>query len=255
MKHLRCFLALGCFLVVTLPARAQDEDRIKKLFQDAIKALGGEAFTNVTDMVSEGNYFGFNREGDQTGLIKYNDYTKLPDKSRFEIGNKKKMRDVTVFNLEKNEGWIQEGQKETRAATAQEMKDFRNSVKHSLDTIFRYRYKDPENKLFYLGPGEGDEVRFEMVKILDPENDEVTVYFDRASKLPAKIESRTINKRGIRVREVQEYSQWHVVQGVNTPLRLDVYANGVKSSGQYAVKVTFNNSLPDSLFSKPEPQK
>jgi len=29
-------------------------------------------------------------------------------------------------------------------------------------------YKDPENKLFYLGPGEGSEVTFELVKLLDP---------------------------------------------------------------------------------------
>jgi hypothetical protein len=135
------------------------------------------------------------------------------------------------------------------------MKEFKNAVKHSLDTIFRFRYKDPDNKLFYLGPGDGAEVQYELVKILDPENDEVTVYFDRASKLPVKIESRPINRRGIKVREVQEYSQWHVVQGVNTPLRVDTYINGAKSSGQYAVKITYNNALPDSFFSKPEPPK
>ncbi len=102
-----------------LPVRGQDPDteRIQKLFQDAILNLGGDTYLKVTDMVSNGNYFQFDRDGNSSGLIKFDDWTKLPDKSRFELGNKKKERDVTVFNLEKNQGWILEGQKDTRDAS------------------------------------------------------------------------------------------------------------------------------------------
>lgn len=234
---------------------AQDEQRIQMLFRDAIEAMGGEKFLAVADMVSEGNYFLFDREGNSSGLIKYNDYTKLPNKSRFELGNKKKLRDVTVFNLEKGEGWILEGQKETRAATPDEMKDFKDAVKHSLDNIFRSRYKDPNNKFFYLGPGEGDDVRSELVQILDPENDTVTIFFDRMSKLPLKLETKGIDKRGVQLRHVEEFSQWHDIQGVKTPLRTDHFVNGRKYSQIFVVKITFNNNLPDSFFSKPEPPK
>lgn len=251
----RLALTLVFVFFLGLSARSQDEEKIQKLFQDAIQAMGGDAYMKVTDIVSEGNLFYFNRDGDSSGLIKYNDYTRFPDKSRFEVGNRKKLRDVTVFNLEKNEGWILEGQKETRAATAEEMKSFKDAIKHSLDMILRFRYKDPDNRLFYLGPGDGADVRLEAVKILDPENDEVTVHFDRAGKLPAKIEYRTINRRGIALREVEEYSQWLLTQGINTPLRTDHYQNGFKSSQQFIVKITYNNSLPDSFFVKPEPPK
>src|SRR5437867_7659698 len=123
MARLR-FLTGAWILAATL-LHSQDEEKIQKLFGDAIEAMGGETFLKVTDMVSEGNYFQFDRDGNSSGLIKYNDYTKLPDKSRFELGNKKKLRDVTVFNLEKNQGWILEGQKDTRDATAEEMKSFK----------------------------------------------------------------------------------------------------------------------------------
>jgi hypothetical protein len=163
---------------------------------------------------------------------------------------------VQVFNLEKNEAWILEGQKPTREATPDEMKDFRDLVKHKLDNIFRLRWKDPANKLFYMGPGEGPEVRLEVVKLLDPENDEISIYFDRASKLPAKIEYHGVDaKRGINLRTVKEFSQWHVIDGVNTPMRVDTYRNGKKASQLYALKVTYNNNLQDSFFSKPEPPK
>jgi outer membrane lipoprotein-sorting protein len=249
-----CFLCL-VGLTVPLSARGQDEEKIQKLFQDAIQAMGGDTYLNVKDMTSEGNYFLFNREGDSSGLIKYTDYTKLPDKSRFELGNKKKARDITVFNLEKNEGWILEYPKEVRAATPSEMKEFRNDANHSIDNIMRFRWKDPANKLFYLGPGDGSEVTLEMVKILNPENDEVTVYFDRMSKLPAKIEYRSVSKQGVQQRNVQEFSQWVVVQGVNTPLRVDGYINKRQSFQSFITKIDYNTDIPDSFFTKPEQPK
>jgi hypothetical protein len=246
------------FLLLALlapKARTQDDDIVRRLFQDAIQAMGGDAYLNVKDMVSEGQYFAFNNEGESSGLIRFSDYTKLPDKSRHESGNKKKDQEITVFNLEKNEGWILEGQKGARDANPEEMRRFGNLVKHSIDIIFHYRYKDPENKLFYLGPGEGNDLTLEMVKILDPENDETTVYFDRISKLPAKIEYREMNRRGIRLRLVDEFSQWHIFQGVNTPMRVDGYVNGRRATQSFVLKITYNNNLPDSFFSKPVPPK
>jgi hypothetical protein len=248
-------MILGLVLLFASYSRSQDEEMAKKLFQEAIQIMGGDAFLNAEDMVSEGQFFVFNNEGDSSGLIKFSDYTKLPDKSRHESGNRKKELDITVFNLEKNEGWIVEGQKGVREAKPEEMRNFRGVVKHNIDTIFRYRYKDPANKLFYLGPGEGLDVTRDLVKIVDPENDETMVYFDRITKLPAKIEYRDINNRGIRVRLVDEFSQWHVVQGVNTPMRLDNFLNGRRASQNFVLKITYNNNLPDSFFSKPVPPK
>jgi len=252
-RYIVALLALA-FTVLPL-AQAQDEERIRQLFEGAIDKMGGDAFLQVTDIVSEGNYFFFDRDGNSSGLIKYSDYTKLPDKSRFELGNKKNMLDVTVFNLEKNEGWILEGQKETRDAKPEEMKDFKAAVKHSLDNILRFRYRDSANKLFYLGAGAGMDVQFELVKILDPENDEVTLYFDRMSKLPAKLEYRSVNSRGIRQLHREEFSQWLEYQGVYTPLRMDHFINGYKYSQMYITKITYNNNLPESFFSKPIPPK
>lgn len=255
MRVFQPVLFMGLLAVSLSPARGQDEEKAQKFFQDAIQTMGGDAYLNVKDMASEGNYFLYNSQGDSSGLIKYNDYSRLPDKSRFELGDRKKARDIIVFNLEKNEGWILEYPKDVRAATPQEMKDFQNDVKHSIDNIFHFRWKDPANKLFYLGPGEGNDVTLEMVQILDPDNDTVTVYFDRISKLPVKIEYQSVNKRGIHERNVQEFSQWHMVQGVNTPLRVDGYANRKQTFQSFIVRIEYNTNIPDSVFTKPEQAK
>ncbi len=254
MKSVNVVLLAGFILVSPMLAPGQDEERIQKLFQDAIQAMGGDAYLGVKDIVSVGNLFQFTRDASY-GPFKVDDYAKLPDRRRNEVGNKKKERNVIVFNLEKNEGWIQDGQKETRVATPEEMKEFRDSIKHNLNNIFLYRFKDPKINQFYLGPGEGSDVQFDLVKLLDEDNDEVTVYFDRVGKLPAKIEYRTIGKNDVRQRIVKEYSQWHSSQGINTPLRTDTYRNGAKYMQLYITKITYNSGLQDSFFTKPEPQK
>jgi hypothetical protein len=255
MRIKRLLLIFWVFVSFAPIVRGQDEEKIQRLFKDAIQAMGGDKYLNVTDMISEGQSFSFDRDGASSIPIKFTDYTKLPDKSRYELGNRKKERDITVFNLETNEGWILEGQKETREATKEEMSGFKNTVKHVIDNIFRFRYKNPDNKLFYLGPGEGREMTLEIVKLLDPENDEVAIYFDRISKLPAKIEYHDLSNRGVRMRIVDEFSQWHMEQGVNTPLRIDSYVNGRRSSQTFILKITYNNNLADSFFSKPVRQK
>jgi hypothetical protein len=248
-------LTISLAIVFAPLSRGQDAEVIKKLFEDAIDAMGGGKYLSVTDVVTEGQMFGFDADGASSLPIKYFDYTKFPDKSRFEVGSNKKKRDITVFNLGKNEGWILEGDRETRGAKPEEMEEFKNAVRHSIDMICRFRFRDSENKLFYMGPGEGKDVTLELVKIVDPENDEVTVFFDRISKLPAKIEYRSINSKGVRQRHVEEYSQWHVFQGIKTPLRIDRFINGRKDSQNFINKITYNNNLPDSLFVKPERPK
>lgn len=252
MKKLFWVFLVAAFLPVS--ARSREGDAALKLFEAAIEAMGGSDFLNVQDTVSTGNFFRFNRDG-LSPLMKFTDYTRLPDKSRFELGNKKRELEITVFNLEKEEGWILEGQKEAKAATREEMRDFRNLVKHSMEVLFRVRYKDPRNKLFHLGPGEGRDITLERVRLIDPDNDEVTVYFDRASGLPKKLEFREPDAAGVRQRVVHEFSQWHWIQGVRTSLRTDGYVNGRPAFQIHIIEIKYNSGLADNLFSKPVPPK
>jgi len=240
-----------CFFMSSARGQEADTEKIKALFENAIAAMGGEAFMNARDSISEGQLFVFNDRGESSGLIKFADYTRFPDKSRFEMGNKKNSLEITIFDLEKNEGWIIEGQREPKAATEDDMNGFRAAANHSIDNIFRFRWKEPENKMFYLGLGDGSDVSREMVRLIDSKNDEVIIYFDRNSKLPVKIESYRINARGVRQRITSEYSQWHKFSNVLTPMRIDSYTNGRRSSQHFILRLAYNNNIQDSLFSRP----
>ena len=235
------------------PVCRGEEDRARRLFEDAIAAMGGDAFLGVKDIVSEGRYFTFDRYGASSGLIRFTDYTKLPDKSRFELGTRKKELEITVFNLERDEGWVLEGQKGTRDANAEEMKGFRAAANHSLENIFRFRYRDPLNKLFYLGAGAGKDASLDVVKLIDPENDEILVYFDRASRLPVKLETGRLNDRGWE-RLTSEFSRWHTIQ-VNTAADRRDRGRAPRLPAVHHAKITYNNGLQDEFFSRPEPPK
>jgi hypothetical protein len=70
-----------------------------------------------------------------------------------------------------------------------------------------------------------------------------------------KLETRRRDDRGVRERLTSEYSQWHVIQGVNTPLRIDGYTGGRREFQQFITEITYNNDLRDEFFSRPEPPK
>ena len=255
---LRCgFLVTLAFCLMIAVARGQEtgEEKIRGFFDSAIAVMGGEAYMNVRDIVTQGQYFTFDSRGNSSGLIRFTDYTRFPDKSRFELGNRKNELEITIFDLEKNEGWIIQGEREAKAATKDEMKGFKVAVNHSLENIIRFHWQDPQNRLFYLGAGDGADVTRDMVRIITPENDDVVVYFDRVSKLPAKIEFQQINDRGVRSRIIEEYSQWHKNQDILMPMRSDRYTNGRRSSQMYILKVSYNGNVSDDLFSQPVSKK
>ncbi|MEJ2109464.1 MAG: hypothetical protein P8Z37_06035 [Acidobacteriota bacterium] len=58
-------LLLTCLIIAAIPVSlfSQDENKARILFEKAIEAMGGDAFLNVKDMVSSGNYFMFDRYG------------------------------------------------------------------------------------------------------------------------------------------------------------------------------------------------
>ena len=59
----KILLIFWAALVCTPYARSQDDVKIQQLFEDAIQAMGGDAYLNVKDMVSDGQVFYFDREG------------------------------------------------------------------------------------------------------------------------------------------------------------------------------------------------
>ena len=240
---------------VRTKAQAEGEKQARAAIEQSIQALGGKAFLEVRDIKSNGRYYRFRKGANSVGVV-YQDYTRLPNKSRYEEGTKKKDKEVTVYNLDLNKGWLLEGRKGVREAKPEEVDQFRRTVKHAVENVLRTRFNEPGVKLFYYGPNEvSGKVRSEAVELLDTENDAVIVYFDARTRLPIKLEYTEVSTDGRKQKVEEEYTNWHNIQGVQTPLRVDILVDGELANQRFVEKLSYNNSLPDTLFDKPQPEK
>jgi hypothetical protein len=57
---------------------------------------------------------------------------------------------------------------------------------------------------------------------------------------------------GVRRKQEREFSNWHVIQGINIALRLDTYVDGEMSTQQFWEEVAFNAPIPEDYFLEPQ---
>lgn len=245
----------------SLPARAQDRQNAKALevIEAAIKAMGGEKYRGVKNSQSRGRLFMFDRHG-QKGFTQFQDWTVYePVKSRFQTGEGKRQV-ARVYNLEIGKAWTVSGEKkdvEVEKIPAEEVQRWEEeAVKRDINVLLRHRINEPQVHLYYWGPediaGVGE---YEAVEFLDAANISVVVFFDLKTRLPSKLETSVTNRLGIREKRETEYYNWHTIQGVHTPLRVDDYTDGKMSSQIFIEEVAYNVSIPPDHFLSPKPEE
>ncbi len=248
------YLSLGLLLVLPSSARA-DTKKPREVVAAAIEAMGGKNYLDVKNSQSSGQYFTYDREG-RKGYAKYFDWTNLnPVKWRFQLGEGKR-QEVEIYNLEMGKGWSLEGKDTVADLKAEDVENFRKSVKRDIDILLRQRLDEEGMNLYYYSPddvaGAGDT---EAVEFLDSTNQSVIVFFDTKTHLPAKLETQTTDKLGLRHKEEVEYFTWFNIQNVLTPLRTDVHVDGQMSQQRFVEKIEYNVAIPDDFFLEPKIEK
>lgn len=243
-------MAAGAILCAgPVPARA-DDGKAREVLAAAVEAMGGETYLKVNSSHGTGNFFFFSRG--RKAFAKFFDWTVYePVKSRFQLGEGRRQQ-VRIHNLELNQGWLLEGRSSVEPLSEEEMKEFERAVRQDLDIILRKRLDEEGASLFYYSPddiaGQGE---YEAVEFLDASNDSVVIFFHRNNRLPAKVESHFTNKLGIRLKQEVEFYQWHSIQGVLTPLRIDIHVDGELVQQRFVEKIAYNVAIPEDYFREP----
>ncbi len=235
-----------------LQAGQEASSKAREVVAAAIEAMGGKAYLKVENSTSEGRYFVFQKG--RKGFAKFFDWTVYSDpvKSRFQSG-KGKRQIVTVHNMELEKGWRLEGVHDVEPLKPEEIEDFRRVVKRDLDYLLRNRLDEDGLQLFYYGQDEvSGSGNWEAVEFLDTANDSVVVFFDRDTHLPAKVETHVTNKMGVRLKQEKEFYNWHWIDGVFAPLRIDILVDGELSQQQFLEKLAFNTEIPPDYFLEPQ---
>jgi len=205
----------------------------------AVWKLGGEEFLGVTDVVSSGRYYQFQR-GELSGSDVFRDYLRFPDQERTEYG--KDGDRVRINNGDR--GWdISEETVEEQIP--EQIALYQEEYKVTLDHLLRVVLPESRATLQYIGTDMIDFNRVDVLEIRDEDRTRINLYIDRASHLLIRKSVRRLNSP-----EVYEevYSNYHEIQGVLTPLLVTRYTDGVKTMEIRFETVEYNPGLSDDLF-------
>lgn len=248
------FLAAAC-LTVAPRLKAQDDDvlmpaqsaeKAKQLIQEAITALGGQAYLNVHDATCTGHLGGFGHSGDLSGFEHFIDYTEPPFKDRQE--NLPKRNLISIYNGDK--GWTLDRGGVSEAAES-DISRFQEDTKVDLDNILRRRIHEPNMIFRYAGPDTVDLKEADWVELVDSDNRTIRIAFARDTHLPVR---KTVDIRNPKTQmlsqEVEYYSLYHPIDAIETPFQITRERNGLKVFQVFFDKCEYNTNLSDALFTK-----
>jgi hypothetical protein len=232
----------------SIPAnRGDDRKNVRQaraLLEQAILALGGQAFLNIHDVQQQGRTYGF-YHGRATGAgALFWRFVEYPDKERLEVT---KERDVAyVYAGEKGYEVTYKG---AHAMEKKDLEDYLRRRRFSLETMLRVWINDPTVALFYDGNAMAGNVPAQQVTLINAKNEAVSLCFDVDSHLPIKKSYKwrdPVDKE--RNTEEEVYDNYKPVQGVMTPYSFTRYYNGDMQSQRFINSVQFNQGLNPAMF-------
>ena len=249
------FLLAGAGLEFSPPAFAQNPQdmmpeesaaKAKEILQQAIQALGGTAYLNLRDATCEGRLSQFGHAGELNGFEKFVDYTIPPFKDRTE--NLPKRNIITVMNGDK--GWTLDRGGVSDASGA-DIAHFEEDTKKDIDYILRSRIKEPNMIFRYAGPDIVDLKEVDWVELVDSDNRTIRIAISQSTHLPVRkiVDTRDANTR-MKTDEVEYYSNYHPINGIETPFQITRERNHIKIYQVFFDKCEYNTNLSDSLFTK-----
>jgi hypothetical protein len=229
----------------SLPVDQQNAQKARAVLEQAIQALGGNAYLNIRDISQEGRTYSFHLgQPNSVGTVFWRFY-RFPDKERVELTKK---RDVAyVYNGDKGYEVTYKG---TRSDDPKSVTEVLRRRRFALDWVFRHWQTDPGVALFYEGQAVADQKNCDQVTLMNTHDEAVTLFIDIDTHLPVKktFSWRDPNDKQRNI-EDEVYDNYRPVQGVMTPHTVTRYYNGDMSNQRFLTSVNYNKDLTDSLFS------
>lgn len=235
------------------------QERGKRVVQEALQALGGDAFLHMQDRVETGRAYSFYR-GQLSGLSIAHIYTQYLPPAKPPVAGKLLVRERETFGKQEEDVFIfrEEGAWEVTFRGAEPLPDervarFKDSTLRNILYILRQRLDEPGLTFYSQGRDFWENRPVEVVEITDADNLMVTVYFDSATKLPVR---QVYKRRNPEYHdfdtEVTVFAKYRDVGGgVQWPFDVRRDRNGEKFFEMFSDSVEINKDLKDSLFTLP----
>jgi hypothetical protein len=260
MKPAGLLLALAVTIVA---ARAEtNQERGRRIVDEAVVALGGDNFLRMQDRIESGRAYSFYRE-ELNGLSIAKIYTRYLIRPEPPVPGFLGVREREAFGKKENSAVILADGKGydisfrgARPLTDDRLERFKESTLRNVFYILRQRLGEPGLITEFRGTGVVENQSVDIVDITDADNRVVTVYFSHVTHLPAKqVTYRRDPQTKDRVEEVTRYSKYRDVGGVTWPYDIQRERDGEKIYQMYSDSVVVNKDLTDNLFTLPADMK
>ncbi len=242
---------------LTLSAGAAEtrQERGKRVVDEALQALGGEAFLQMDDRVEGGRAYSFYRK-EITGLSVAKIYTRYltPEPGKLSLREREAFgKDEASAVLFTENGAWEITFRGARPLDDERVARFRDSTLRNILYILRQRLKEPGMTFYSQGTDFWENRPVEIVDITDNDNQTVTVYFDQMSKAPVRqvFKRRNPEYKDFDTEETVFANFRDVGGGVRWPTSQVRKRNGDKIFEMYADSVQINQGLKDNLFTLP----
>jgi hypothetical protein len=242
------------------PAAETAEQRGKRVVDEAIAALGGDAFLHVQDRVESGRAYSFYNSR-LSGLSIAAIYTRYLNDPKPAIGQLEVM-EREAFGKEENSGFVlftakPEGWDVTfrgaRPIDDERLTNYQDNTLHNIFYMLRERMGEPGFSYYSKGSDLYENRPVNIVEITGGDDVTVTVYFDQFTKLPTRqIHKRRNNEYHDFDTLVSAFAKYrNVGGGVQWPLDIRRERNGDKIYEMFSDSVEVNKGLKDELFRLP----
>jgi hypothetical protein len=225
---------------------AESAAKAKAILNQVIQALGGDAYLNVKDVTCTVRVSNFGHSGELNGFGKEIDYAIPPNKERDE--NLPKRNIISVNDGDK--GWSLDRGGVSQASIT-DISTFQENVRKDIDNILRHRIHEPNMIFRYGGIDIVDYNEADWVEMVDSDNRTFRIAVAKDTHLPIRmvIDTRDANTR-MRSEETDYYSNYHPLQGIQTPFQITRDRNGIKLYQVFFDKCDYNTGLSPDLFTR-----
>ena len=256
---------LLCGVLLAAQAAETPSERGKRLVNEALQALGGEAFLNMRNRVESGRVYSFYRSQITTlSLAKiYTRYASAPAPGKLGLRERESFlsespgRPETNALLFREDGAWNITFRGAEPLDEQRYQAFQETTHRDIFYILRCRLSEPGWDSYWKSTDVFDNRPVEIVEITDAANQTVTVTFDQDTKLPMREVYRQRNEKFKDFdTEATLFANYHDAgHGVQWPTNIRRERNGEKIFEMYSDTVEVNRNLPDSLFEIPATTK
>jgi len=235
------------------PSGEEGDKRARGLLAQMVTALGGDAWLSRKDWLVEGRTATFFKN-EPTGVQPFWNYHRVLDakgngEDRLEFTKKRDV--IQIWNATNGYELTYKGKKELPKDIEE---DYFRRLQHSIEKVVLVWLKDPQTIVVDGGTSMVQRRAADKVTVIDSTNDSVTLELDANTHLPLR---RTFEWRNAtykdRDEDVEEYSDYHDVQGLPTPYTITRYHNGDMVSQRFITKRQYNISPPATLFDLDQP--